>query len=112
MTAPRKTASQEIETKYDQIEKLMWDLDFRNCDRRICTKIWEGELGDFNELMFFSFYNTGKITSSESICRIARMIRKKHGWKLDKSKEENKVKDLIYSNNLFEPVPEKQNAEK
>jgi hypothetical protein len=94
----KPTASKQIESKYDQIEMVMIENpNYRHNDNCICTEIWENELAKMksHDGFFFMYYSSGKITSADSITRCARMIRKKHGWKKDKTSEIAKVKKVV-----------------
>ena len=112
----KATASEEIGDKNlrDRIyEMMLFDHNLRNDDRSLIIEIWDNDLPHnfFNGVkksdwtLFPFFYAQGKLTSSESICRIARDVRKKNGWKIPKKEEENKVKQVLkYESNLFPSV--------
>ena len=115
MNAQRKTASTEIATTYKMIEGLMENYPELRCDdRALCVRVWKSEMPfcrwskssiDGERIILWNLFEqefiSGRLTSSESICRNARQIRKAHGWKQDREKEQEKVK-MIFRNNLFE----------
>lgn len=119
MTLPKRTQSQEIIATEQWVEQLMIDNpEFRTNENALCCYIWEYEMSllrlkesrDFttfvNVIMFSDFVEQLKkknLTSSESICRNYRTVRRKYllEWKLPKKKEEQEKCRLIYSKDLF-----------
>lgn len=104
----RLTTSEQIVTMRDTVHYLLQhNRELRDNDNALCVAVWRREMfnltGSFNEQNFFERYEQGSFTSSDTITRLSRYLKKEHPELrgIDKSEEEKKVK-LIFRNSLFD----------